>query len=71
MMTVFFYSGITSYPGVSTEEKTISGFECMKAIMGGCPMKRILNGSINFTVNVAGETLVLDQNFPSIKQGFS
>ena len=22
MMTVFFYSGITSYPGVSTEEKT-------------------------------------------------
>ena len=23
MMTVFFYSGITSYPGVSTEEKTI------------------------------------------------
>ena len=22
-MTVFFYSGITSYPGVSTEEKTI------------------------------------------------
>ena len=21
-MTVFFYSGITSYPGVSTEEKT-------------------------------------------------
>ena len=25
-MTVFFYSGITSYPGVSTEEKTISWF---------------------------------------------
>ena len=24
MMTVFFFSGITSYPGVSTEEKTIS-----------------------------------------------
>ena len=23
MMTVFFYSGITSYPRVSTEEKTI------------------------------------------------
>ena len=23
-MTVFFYSGITSYPGVSTEEKTMS-----------------------------------------------
>ena len=23
-MTVFFYSGITSYPGVSTEEKTIA-----------------------------------------------
>ena len=27
MMTVFFYSGITSYPGVSTEEKTIFSSE--------------------------------------------
>ena len=26
MMTVFFYSGITSYPGVSTEEKTIISY---------------------------------------------
>ena len=35
MMTVFFYSGITSYPGVSTEEKTIKGHKAvlLKAIL--------------------------------------